>query len=320
MPEGRICIAGALLVCTASIALAQAWPAKPVRVIVPFGAGGGTDIQGRLLSKKFYESMGQTFVIDNRTGAGGMIGAEQAAKSPPDGYTLLFSTASLAVNANLYPKSAFDPVKDLAPVSMVSSTPLVLAVHPSVPVRTVKDLVALAKSRKGQMNAASNGSGTTSHLTIEMLKQATGIQVTHIPYKGGGPASTAVVSGEVDFVFTTILSVYPQVKAGRLRGLAVTTAKRSSAAPELPTMAESIPGFESDNWYAFFAPAGTPKEIVSRLNGEILKALKSPEVIDYMKKDGADPVSSTPDELAAYFRREIEKYAKLVKAANLKLE
>jgi tripartite-type tricarboxylate transporter receptor subunit TctC len=304
----------------AALAQGQAWPAKPVRVIVPFGAGGGTDIQGRLLSKKFYESMGQVFVIDNRTGAGGTIGAELTAKSPPDGYTILFSTASLAVNANLYPKSAFDPLKDLVPVSWVSSTPLVLAIHPSVPAKTVKELVALAKARKGQMNAASNGSGTTSHLTIEMLKQATGIEVTHIPYKGGGPASTAVVSGEVDFVFTTILSVYPQVKAGRLRALAVTTAKRSSAAPEIPTMADSIPGFESDNWYAFFVPAGTPKEIVTRLNGEILKALKSPEVIDYMKKDGADPVGSTPEELAAYFKREVDKYAKLVKAANLKLE
>lgn len=291
-----------------------------MRVVVPFGAGGGTDIQGRLLSKKFYDSLGQVFVIDNRTGAGGMIGAELAAKSPPDGYTILFSTASLAVNANLYPKSAFDPLKDLVSVSWVSSTPLVLAIHPSVPAKTVKELVALAKARKGRMNAASNGSGTTSHLTIEMLKQATGIEVTHIPYKGGGPASTAVVSGEVDFVFTTILSVYPQVKAGRLRALAVTTAKRSSAAPEIPTMSESIPGFESDNWYAFFVPAGTPKEIVVKLNGEILKALKSTEVIDYMKKDGADPVGSTPEELATYFRREVDKYAKLVKAANLKLD
>ena len=301
------------------MALAQAWPTKSVRIIVPFGTGGGTDIQGRLLGKKFYESMGQTFIVDNKTGAGGTIGAEQAAKSPPDGYTLLFSTTSLAVAANLYSK-AVDPVRELAPVCWVSSTPLVLVIHPSVPARTVKEFVALAKARNGQMNAASNGTGTTSHLTIELLKQATGVQVGHIPYKGGGPASIAVVAGEVDFLFTTILSAYPHVKSGRLRALAVTTAKRSNAAPELPTMAETLPGFESDNWYAFFAPAGTPKEIIGKLNAEILKALKSPDIIDYMKRDGAEPVGSTPEELGAYLAREVAKYARLVKAANLKPE
>ncbi len=314
------CVLSVLFIITPHATFAQTWPAKPVRIIVPFGAGGGTDIQGRLLSKKFYESMGQTFVIDNRAGAGGMIGAELAAKSPPDGYTLLFTTASLSVNVNLYPKAAFDPLKDLVPVSLVSSTPLVLAIHPAVPAKTVKEFIALAKARKGQMNAGSNGSGTTSHLTIEMLKQATGIQVTHVPYKGGGPATTALVGGEVDFIFTTILSVYPQVKAGRLRALAVTTAKRSRTAPELPAMAETLPGFESDNWYAFFVPAGTPKEIVAKLNAETLKALKSPDVIDYMVKDGADPVGSSPEALAASFRREVEKYGKLIRAANIKVE
>ena len=313
------CIAGILAAGCVVPVFAQQWPAKPVRVIVPFGTGGGTDIQGRLLGKKFYESMGQTFIIDNKTGAGGTIGAEQAAKSPPDGYTLLFSTTSLAVTANLYSK-AIDPVRELAPVSWVSSTPLVLAIHPSVPARTVKEFVALAKARNGQMNAASNGSGTTSHLTIELLKQATGVQVGHIPYKGGGPASIAVAAGEVDFVFTTILSAYPHVKTGRLHALAVTTAKRSNAAPDLPTMAETLPGFESDNWYAFFAPAGTPKEIIVKLNAEILKALKSPDIIEYMKRDGAEPVGSTPEELGAYLAREVAKYAKLVKAANLKPE
>jgi tripartite-type tricarboxylate transporter receptor subunit TctC len=316
----RFCFAASLLVCIAPAALAQAWPAKSVRVIVPFGAGGGTDIQGRLLSKKFYESMGQTFVIDNRGGAGGMIGAELAAKAPPDGYTLLFTTTSLSVNVNLYAKAAFDPLKDLLPVSLVSSTPLVLVVHPSVPAKTVKDLIALAKARTGQMNVASNGSGTTSHLTIEMLKQAAGIQVTHVPYKGGGPATTALVGGEVDFLFTTVLTAQSFIKSGRIRGLAVTTARRSSALPDLPTMQSFYPGFESDNWYAFFVPAGTPREIVTRLNGEILKALKSPEVVDFMSKDGADPVGSSPEELAASFRREVEKYAKLIKAANIKVE
>ncbi|MGH8616840.1 MAG: tripartite tricarboxylate transporter substrate binding protein [Burkholderiales bacterium] len=301
-------------------AFAQAWPSKPVRVIVPFGAGGGTDIQGRLLSKKFYESMGQTFVIENRTGGGGMIGAELAAKAPPDGSVILFTTASLAVGATLYPKLGYDPVKDLAPVSWVSSVPLVLAVHPSVPAKSVKELVALAKARKGQMNGASNGSGTTSHLALELLKDTGGIQVTHIPYKGGGPATLAVVSGETDFVFTTILSVYPQVKAGRMRGLAVTTAKRSSVAPEMPTMGETFPGFEIDNWYAMFVPTGTPKEIVTKLHAELMKAMKSQEVVDFMVKDGADPVGSTPEQLAAYYAKEVQKYAKLIKQGNVKPE
>lgn len=311
-------VATSLLV--AGGAQAQAWPSKPVRVIVPFGAGGGTDIQGRLLSKKFYESMGQTFVIENRTGGGGMIGAELAAKAPPDGSVILFTTASLAVGASLYPKLGYDPVKDLAPVSWVSSVPLVLATHPSVPAKSVKELVALAKARKGQMNAASNGSGTTSHLALELLKDVGGIQVTHIPYKGGGPATLAVVSGETDFVFTTILSVYPQVKAGRMRALAVTTAKRSSVAPEIPTMGETFPGFEIDNWYAMFVPAGTPKEIVSKLHAELMKAMKSQEVVDFMVKDGADPVGSTPEQLAAYYAKEVQKYAKLIKQGNVKPE
>ena len=298
----------------------QAWPAKPVRIIVPFGTGGGTDIQGRLLSKKFYESMGQTFVIENRTGAGGMIGAEVAAKAPADGYTILFTTASLAVGASLYPKLAFDPLKDLTPVSWVSSVPLVLVVHPSVPAKSVKELVALAKARKGQMNAGSNGSGTTSHLALELLRDTAGIQFTHVPYKGGGPATTALISGEVDFLFTTILTAYGQVKAGRLRALAVSTAKRSSIAPELPTMAETFPGFEIDNWYAMFVPAGTPKEIVTKLHAELIKAIKSPEVLDFMKRDGADPVGSTPEELAAYYAKEVQKYARIIKQGNVKAE
>jgi tripartite-type tricarboxylate transporter receptor subunit TctC len=319
-----------VLACGATSSFAQApgaasagaWPARSVRIIVPSGPGGGLDIQGRTLSKKFYESTGQRFLIDNRPGAGTMLGTEIAAKSAPDGYTILFTTAALAVNVALTAKTAiaFDPIKDLTPVIWVSSTPLMLATHPSVPAKSVKDLVALAKARKGGMNASSTGSGTASHLTLEMFKQAAGVQFTHVPYNGGGPSTAAVISGEVDFTFTTILSVYPQVKAGRLRGLAVTTARRSSVAPELPAMAEFFPGVESDNWYALFAPAGTPKEIVERLRAETLKALKSPEVLEYLKKDGADPVGSTPEELGAMLRREVERYTKIVSRSNLKPE
>jgi tripartite-type tricarboxylate transporter receptor subunit TctC len=299
---------------------AEAWPSKPVRIIVPFGASGGTDIQGRLLGKKFYESMGQTFVVDNRPGAGGLIGAEIAAHSPPDGYTILFTTASLSVNVSLYKKIPFDPFKDLEPVSWVSSVPLVLVEHPSVPAKTVQELVALTKKRGGKMNAGSNGSGTTSHLSVEMLKQLAGAEVTHIPYKGGGPAITALISGEVDFEFATALAAQPHIKSGKVRALAVTTAKRSSAFPNLPTMESLYPGFESDNWYAMFFPAGTPKEIVAKLNAEIAKAIKSPEVHDFMSKEGADPVASSPQELAQYFKREVAKYAKIVKAANIQVE
>ena len=296
---------------------AQAWPAKPVRIIVPFGPGGGTDIQGRLLGKKFYESMGQTFVVDNRAGASGLIGAEVAAKSPPDGYTILFTTASLAVNVSLFKKIAFDPLKELAPVSWVSSVPLVLVIHPSVPAKSVRELVALTKKQKGGLNGASNGAGTTSHLSLEMLKQFAGASLTHIPYKGGGPAIAAMVSGEVDFQFATALAAQPHIKSGRIKALAVTTLKKSSAFPELPTMASLYPGFESDNWYAMFVPTGTPKEIVARLNAEIIKGINAPDVRDFVTKEGGDPVGSTPEDLAAYFKREIDKYAKIIKAGNI---
>ena len=291
-----------------------------MRIVVPFAPGGGTDIQARLFGKKFYEAMGQTFVVDNRTGAGGLIGAEAVAHAAPDGYTLLFSTASLAVNVSLYRKIAFDPVKDFEPVSWVSSVPLVLAVHPSVPAKNVPELVALAKKRAGQFNAGSNGTGTTSHLSIEMLKQYAGLQITHVPYKGAGPATTAVLSGEVDIAFPPVLSAQPFLKSGKIRILAVTTANRSSVLPDVPTLKSYYPEFEPDNWYAFFVPAGTPKEIVAKLNSEIIRALKSPDVIAYMKHDGADPVGSSPAELAAYFRREVAKYAKLIKTANIQVE
>lgn len=301
----------------AGMACAQNWPTKPVRIVVPFAPGGGTDIQGRILAKKFFESMGQTFVVENRTGASGLIGAEVVAKSPPDGYNILFTTASLSVNVSLYKKIAFDPVKDLQPVCWISSVPLVLVVHPSVPAKSVKELVALMKAQKGKMNGANNGAGTTSHLSIEMLKQLAGVDVASIPYKGGGPAIASVLSGETDFAFATALAAQTHVRSGRVRPLAVTTAKPSSAFPGLPTMLSMYPGFESDNWYAMFFPAGTPKEIVNKLNAEILKGLKASDVHDFIVKDGGDPVGSTPDELAAYFKREVAKYAKIIKAGNI---
>ncbi|HKA44849.1 MAG TPA: tripartite tricarboxylate transporter substrate binding protein [Burkholderiales bacterium] len=301
-------------------AYAQAWPAKPVRIIVPFGPGGGTDIQGRLLGKKFYESMGQTFVVDNRAGASGLIGAELVAKSPPDGYTILFTTASLSVNVSLFKKIPLDPLKELQPVSWISSVPLVLILHPSVPAKSVRELVALTKKQKNGLNAASNGAGTTSHLSLEMLKQFAGANLTHIPYKGGGPAMTAMLGGEVDFQFATALAAQPHVKSGKVKALAVTTLKKSSAFPDLPTMASIYPGFESDNWYAMFLPAGTPREIVTKLNAEIVKGVKAPDVREFITKEGGDPVGSSPEELAKYFRQEIDKYAKIIKAGNITAE
>jgi tripartite-type tricarboxylate transporter receptor subunit TctC len=313
------CGAVALGLALGAAAHAQTWPAKPVRIIVPFGPGGGTDIQGRLLGKKFLESTGQTFIVDNRSGAGGLIGAELAVKSPPDGYTILFTTASLSVAITLYGSLVkFDPYKDLAPISWISSVPLVLVVHPSVPVKSAKELIALAKKTK--LTPANNGAGTTSHLSVEMLNQYAGLHLPIISFKGGGPAITSVVTGETDFVFATALAAQPHIKSGRVKPLAVTTLKPSSAFPNLPTMSSIYPGFESDNWYAMFFPAGTPKEVIGRMNAEIIKALKSEEVRSFMANEGADPVGSTPEELNAYFRKEVDKYAKLIKARNIKLQ
>ena len=301
-------------------AAAQNWPDKTVRVVVPFGPGGGTDIQGRLLAKKFYESLGQTFVVDNRSGAAGLIGTELVVKSPPDGYTVLFTTASLSVNVTLYRKSiTFDPLKDLAPVSWISSVPLVLVTHPSVPVNSVKELIALAK-KTGKLNAGNNGAGTTSYLAVEMLKQATGASVVNVSYKGGGPAVIALISVEMDFEFGTALAVASHVASGKVRPLAVTTAKPAKAYPKLPTMASMFPGFEVDNWYAMFMPAGTPKPVVDKLYTEIQKALKSSDVVNFMAKEGGEPVGSTPEELTAMFKREIAKYAKVIEAGHIAVQ
>lgn len=321
MIAGNLRHAGVLLAAialgAAAPAQAQQWPVKPVRIIVPFGAGGGTDIQGRLLGQKFQQSMGQNFLVENRPGAAGLIGAEFVVRTPGDGYTILFTTASLSVNVTLYAKRVkFDPVTDLIPVSWISSVPLVLVAHPSVPVRNVKELVALAK-KTGKMNVAHNGSGTTSHLSVEMLKLFTGADVTPVPYGGGGPAMVSLISGETDFTFATALAAQPFIKSGKARALAVTTAKPAAAFPDLPTMKSLYPDFESDNWYAMFFPKGTPRETVARLNAEIIKALKQPDVDAFIRKEGGEPVGSTPEALAQNFKSEVAKYAKVIKAARI---
>jgi len=300
---------------------AQAWPVKPVRIIVPFGPGGGTDIQARVLTTVFYEHTGQSFIIENRTGASGLIGAEIAANAPPDGYTILFSTATLTINTTLYgSRMRTDPVKDLTPSSWLTSTPLVLVVHPSVPASSVKELVALAKRRPAFLNSGVNVPGSTSHLSAEMLKQVAGIEAIIVPYKGGGPAITALMSGEIDYLFCTGPVAAANLKSGRIRALAVTTAKKASAFPDLPTMNTFYEGFESDNWYAMWFPAGTPGDIVARMNGLILKAMQNGKVRQFMVNEGLDPVGSTPEELGAQIKREIAKYAEVIRKGNIKLQ
>jgi len=303
-----------------AVTLAQSYPVKSVRIIVPVAPGGGLDTQARLIGKKFQESMGQVFVIDNRPGASNMIGTELVVKSPPDGYTLLITTAVLATSVSLYKKVPFDPLKDLAPIGQISSAAQFLIVHSSVPAASLKEFIALAKKHDGTLNAGSSGNGTANHLAIEMLKQMAGIRVTHIPYKGSGPATIALMGGEVDFSFAGALSALPHMRSGKIRALAVTTAKKSPAAPDVPTLASVYPGFESANWYAVFAPSDTPAAIVNKISAEIAGALRSPEVRDFLTKEGAEPVGSAPQELATYLKLEVERYANVIRAANIRLE
>ena len=317
----NLLMAAAVAAAGATSASAQQWPDKPVRILVPFPPGGGTDIQARLLSTVFQKSMGQNFIIDNRTGAGGLIAGQLVVESPPDGYTLLFTSASISVVVTLYAKRIkFNPLTDLAPISWLSSTPLVLTVHPSVPAKNVKELIAITKGKPGMLKGGGNTAGSTSHLTAEMMNQATGLKSDVITYRGGGPAVIALISGEIDYIFATAPSIMPHVKSGKARALAVTTPKRSSAFPDLPTMNSIYPGFESDNWYAMFFPKGTPKPIVDKMNAEIKKALSADEVRKFMASEALDAVASTPEELTALFKRDIEKYAKVIKFANVRLD
>jgi len=301
----------------ASTASAQSYPTRSVRIVVPVAPGGGLDTQGRLLSKKLQETMGQVFVIDNRPGANAMIGTEIVVRSPADGYTLLFAGAVLATAVTLNKNLAFDLQRDLAPVVQVSSAAQLLVVHPSLPAGTVQELVALAKRQAGRMNASSAGTGTANHLALEMLRQKAGINMTHIPYKGSGPAIMALMSGEVDFAVAGALSTVPHIRSGRIRALAVTTPKPSPAVPGVPTLASIYPGLESTNWYTIFAPAGTPAAITAKISSELAAALKSPEIRELLVKEGADPVGSTPAETAAFFKREVERYAEVIRAANI---
>lgn len=323
MRTAACALAAVAAVCVANPmqAVAQQWPDKTVRILIPFSPGGGTDIQGRVLAVAFQKSTGQNFIIDNRTGASGLIGTQLVVDSPPDGNTILFTSGSISVVVTLLAKHAkFDIHNDLTPVSWISSTPLVLVVHPSVPAKSVKELVALAKRTPGNMNAGGNIAGSTSHLTAEMFNQTVGIKSTVLNYRGGGPAVISLISGEIDYIFATAPSIMPHIRTGKAKPLAVTTPKRSSALPELPTMNSIYPGFEADNWYAMFYPKGTPKPIIARMNAEIRKALDTPEVKAFYPKEALDPVASSPEELSALLKREIEKYAKVIRLANIRID
>lgn len=300
-------------------AAAQKYPTKPIRLIVPFAPGGGTDILARVIGQKLGESMGQQVVVDNRAGAGGNIGAELAATASPDGHTILMVSASYAVNASVY-KLAFDPVKDLTAVTQVASVPFVLVAHPSLPANSVKELIALAQTRPGQLNYASSGNGSSPHLAGELFTMMTGTKMVHVPYKGGAPALAEVIGGQVPLLFSTVIQALPQLKAGKLKAIAVGSLKRSSALPEVPTIAESgVAGYDVTNWFGVLAPGTIPKPIVLRLNREIVQHLRSPDLRARLAAEGADPVGSSPAEFERVIRNDIEKYTRIVKAAGIRI-
>jgi tripartite-type tricarboxylate transporter receptor subunit TctC len=294
------------------------YPTRPIRLIVPSSPGGGTDITARIIAPKLSELLGQQIVVENRSGAGTMIGGEIVAKSPPDGYTLLMGVSTLAINPAMYKKVLYDALRDFAPISQVVSLPNILVSHPSVPTRTIKDVIALAKLRPGQLNYASAGVGTSPHLSMELFLIMTGTRMVHIPYKGSGAGIVDVVAGQVSLMMPSILTGLPYARNGRLRGYGVTSAKRAAGAPDVPTIAEAgVPGYEATQWIGVLAPARTPPEIVNRLHKEIVAALHSPEIRDRLVADGADPVGSAPAEFQAYIRAETAKWAKVVKQARI---
>ncbi len=304
-----------------SAAHAQAYPSKPIRIVVPFPPGGTSDILARALGQKLTEEWGQQIVVDNRAGAGANIGAEVAAKAPPDGYTLFVMSTAHTINPSLYAKLAYDPVRDFAPITMLVATSQVLAVHPSVPVKTVREFIAYAKKRPGELNYSSAGSGTQPHLSGELFKTMTGIHIVHIPYKGAPPAMTDLLAGQVALTFATAPSAVPYVKSGRLVALGVSTAKRIAALPDVPTIAEAgVKGYEAAGWNGLAGPAGMPAPIVEKLNGAFVKILRMPTVASYLSGQGADPDPGTAAEFAAYIKSEIVKWAKVVKASGARVD
>ena len=303
-----------------AVAQAPAYPVKSVRLLVPSSPGGGTDILARVLAQKMSETFGQQFVVENRPGAGQVIGIEAVARSAPDGYTLLMAASAIVINEVLYAKPPYDTLRDFAPVTLGASLPNILVVHPALPVKSVRELIVLAKTRAGQLNYSSAGSGTSPHLSMELFRLMAGITLTHIPYKGSGPATVDLLAGQVQLSMPNVLTALPHIKGGKLRGLGVTSGKRATGLPDIPAIAETLPGYEAIQWYGILAPAGTSRDIVGKLQAEIARILVLPEVRDRLAADGADAVGSRPDEFAAYIRAELAKWGKVVKTGSIKLE
>jgi len=316
-----VVIVSVVLAAMPPLATAQAYPAKPIRWISPWPAGGANDIFSRAIGQKIGESLGQQVLVDNRPGAAGTIGSDIAAKAPADGYTLVMgSSPTHAIAPALYPALPYDPLRDFSAVTLVGSVPNVLVLHPSVPAKTVKEFIAVAKARPGKLNFASTGNGTSQHLSAELFKFMAGLDMVHIPYKGTAPALTELVAGQVDLAFENMPALIPHIQAGRLRALAVTTTKRSAVMPELPTIAEAaLPGYDASVWFGVFAPVGTPRPVIDRLHGEILKALQTQDLKSRMVAMGTDVSGIGPDDFSAYVRKEIPKWANLVKAAGVKV-
>ncbi len=300
---------------------AQSYPDKPVRLVVASAPGGGTDFNARVIAPRVADGIGQSLVIDNRGGAGGTVGTDIVAKSPPDGYTLLMVFVNFAIHPSLYPKLTFDSVKDFAPITTLTGTPLILVVNPKVPAKSVKELIALARAPGARLNYAAPGVGSLGHLAGELFKSMTGTNIVHVPYKGGGPAITALIGGEVQMYFSTMPAALAQVRAGRLRALAVSGARRSPSEPDIPTISESgAPGYDVTGWFGVLAPAKTPRAIVARVNAEFVKALKLAEVRERLAREGLEPLGSTPEQFAAIIRNDIAKWAKVVKQSGIKAE
>jgi tripartite-type tricarboxylate transporter receptor subunit TctC len=300
-------------------ALAQVYPSRPIRLLVPFAPGGGTDAAARVISKKLAENLGQPIVVDNKGGAGGNIAAAEVAKAPADGYTLFFGAIGpLSINPSLYKKLTFDPVKDFTPITMAVVFSNVLVAHPSVPANNVQELIALAKSKPGTVNYGSSGTGGVGHLAGELFGSMADVDLVHVPYKGGGPAMIDLIGGQIQLIFATAPTAIEHIRAGQIKALGVTSAKRMEALPDVPTIAEAgLPGYEVTNWYCFVAPAQTPKEIITKLNDEILKAMADSEVSGNLLRQGMEPTPTTPEELGTFIESETEKWAKIITERNI---
>jgi len=310
-----------LLAALATSAFAQGYPSKPAKVIVPYPPGGPTDIVARVVSQKLSDQMGQQFIVENRPGAGGNIGAEAVAKGPADGYTLLVATTAHAINPSLFKSLGYNLMKDFAPVSQLTSGPLVIVAHPSLPAKNVQELIALGKAKPGTLNYASSGNGQSTHLSAELFATMSGIKMNHIPYKGSAPALTDVMGGQASLMFDTMLSAMPHVKNGKLKAIAVTSAARSPAAPDVPTVAESgLPGYEAIAWNGLLVPAGTPTDVVAKLNAELKKALDAPEVKDRFSAQGFGAAWNTREAFAKFIQSELDKWAKVVKVSGATLD